>query len=150
MTVEQRDIGATCLIKTLQCALCLTVGICFLMDDPTTYGSNLTTAEEGVTHMTTIHRDVRDIHTTVIDISATKDTSTIIESSQTTVLSSLVINLLLIVVVSNLYGIEITCGNSIEMTITYEAVKQGYIGRTPYSTTLTATIGVTLNSGNTV
>ena len=68
------------------------------LDDTTSYSSNLTTTEEGVTYYAAIHLDISDIYTTVVDIATTEDTSTIVQGVQFSFLLRLVINLLLVII----------------------------------------------------
>ena len=121
-------------------------------DDTSSNGSYLTTTEEGVSYVTAIHLDVADIHTTIVNITTTKDTSTIIETIRTVARPRLVVQFLLIIVRTYLNIIEIgICGGYIvEMTITDKAIVQCDISCTEYSTTLTTAIGITLDGRNTI
>ena len=96
VTFIEFHIGSTGFIDTLQRtdAVVRSAGI----DNTTTNGRNLTTTKEGITYMAAIHLDVSDVHTTVVDISTTKDTATIKQTVGTITRPCLVVQFLLIVV----------------------------------------------------
>ena len=127
------------------------------INNTTTNSCNLTTSEESVAHVTTIHLHVSDIHTTVVNIAATEDTTTIEQTIGTIARPCLIVQFLLIVVFlirssarPNLKGIEVTSRCRIKMTITDKALVERNIRGSEYGTTLTTTVGITLDSGNTV
>ena len=70
------------------------------MDDTTTDSRNLAATEEGVTHMTAIHRHIREVHTTVVDIATAENAATFVQCAQQSVVPRFVVDLLLIVIVT--------------------------------------------------
>ena len=150
VTFIQFHIGLTSLVNTLQFtyAVILTTGF----DNAATYRSNLTTTKESVTDVSAIHLYVGDIHTTVVDIAATEDTSTVIQTVCTVAYIGLVVQFLLIEIGAYLYILEvfICCRHGIEVTITNKAFIERNVSRTKYGTALTATVGVTINGRNTI
>ena len=150
LAVEHIYACPTSLVDTLQGTD--TVVLSGSLDDTTTDGCNLTTTKECITHYATIHLDVGNIHTTVVDIATTEDTATIVEAVGTVARPSLVVQLLLIVVRAHLYIVEVgfCCRYRVEVTITDKALVQGDVGCSEDRTTLTTAIGVTLDGWNTV
>ena len=78
IAVEHFNMGATRPVDTLQ----RTLGVVNASKHnlSTSYSCNLAATEEGIAHMTAIHRHIGEIHTTVIHIASTKDTAGIIKS----------------------------------------------------------------------
>ena len=147
---KECHISLTSLVYTLQSTNAIVNACCF--NDATSYSGNLTTAKECVTNVTAIHLDIAYIHTTVVDVATTEDTTAIEQAVRTIACPGLVVQLLLIVVRANLYVVEvgICCGNGIEVAIADESLVERDIGSAEDSATLTTAIGVTLNGGNTV
>ena len=102
--------------------------------------------------MTAIHLDIGDVHITIVDITATEDTSTIIKSVCTVTCPCLIVEFLLIVVRAylDIIEVDICCRYGIKMTITDKALVERDVRSTKYSTTLTTTVGVTLNGGQSI
>ena len=77
-TFVQFHTGMSGLINTLQGSyrVLFTRG----NDNATSDGSNLTTTKEGVAHMTAVHRYIRFINTTVINVTTAKDVTTILQA----------------------------------------------------------------------
>ena len=145
---EKFDCSLTGFIDTLQhaYAVVLTAGV----DHTTANSCNLTSTEEGITDVPAIHLHIGDIHTTVVDIAATEDTTTIIQAVRTIACPRLVIQFLLVVVRTHLDIIAVARRHSIETTIANKALVKCDVGRTEYGTALTTTVGITLDSRNTV
>ena len=76
MTGIEGDMRLTSLIDALQRTDGIILATC--RNHATTDSSNLTTTEESIAHVATIHLHVGNVHTTVVDIASTEDTSTII------------------------------------------------------------------------
>ena len=150
LTLEEFNAGLTSLVDTLQGTVAVVNTCC--LDDTTSDSGNLTTSEECVTYHAAVHLYVCYIHTTVVDISATEYTSTIIESVSAVARPSLVVQFLLIVVRAHLYMVEvgICCRYAAEVTITNKALVQSDVCCTEHGTTLTTTVGVTLDGWDTV
>ena len=105
----------------------------------TSYSSNLAAAKDTVTHTSAIHLNVGVVHTTIVDIAATEDTTTLIEFVGTdTIFCRLIIDFLFVF------------SGCIEVPVAHIAIHHLEIRGTIDSTTLTATIGITFNSGDTV
>ena len=110
--------------------------------------------------MTAIHLDISLVHATVVDISATEDTATVIQTVDTVTRPGLVVELLLIVackctrtvfdigkgIGAKMYQLVLV----LEEAVTDIALLERDIRRTEYGTTLTATVGVTLNGRQTI
>ena len=137
----------------------------------TTYGSNLTTSEDAGTNLTTIHRHVGNIDTTVIDITTTIETTRLIEAVATQthftclVVIGFIVKLRLItgwISSSRILGVWIRSGRiyhrtlivlhltCIQMDIAYIAIAEREVCLTKHGTTLATTIGITLNGRNTL
>ena len=140
----------TCLIDTYQGAdaVVLTCSI----DDTTTNGSNLTTAEEGIADVSAIHLHIGDIHTTVVDVATTEDTTTVIQSVGAVARPGLVVQFLLIVIRAylNIFEVGICGGYAVEVSITDISIVECDIRGTEYGTTLTTTVCITLDGRKTV
>ena len=141
-------IGPTSLVDSLQYthAVVLSAGI----DDTASDSRNLTTSEEGVTHVTTIHLHVGDIHTTVVDIATTEDTAAVVQTVGAIARPCLIVQFLLVVVRAFLNIVKVARRNGIEVAIADKALVERDVRGSEYSTALTAAICVTLDSGNTV
>ena len=106
--------------------------------------------------MTAIHLDVGDVNTTVVDISTSEDTATIIQTVGTITLPSLVVQFLLIIIRTIFqirYRVRILMLKIVlagEVTISYKAIIERNVGSTIDRSTLTATIGITLNGRNAI
>ena len=150
VTFVELDVGFTCFIDTLQRTdtVVLTAGV----DDASSNSRNLTSTEEGVAHVTAIHLHVSNIHTTVVDIAATENTAAIVQTVCTVARPCLVMQFLLVVIITYLYIVEVgICGGyGIKMAIANKAFVHRDMRRTEHGTTLTTTIGVTLDGRNTI
>ena len=101
--------------------------------------------------MTAIHRHVSEIHTTIIDIAATKDTTCVIKAFvflevSVFILVCIVFYLLLISFI-DIGRISIVCTILI-IYVTNIAVVQRNVGGAPDCTAFSATVGITLNVRN--
>ena len=81
VTIIQFHTGMSCLIDTLQGSY--RVFFTRHINNTTSDCRNLSTTEERVTHMTAVHRDIRSVNTTVIDIATAKDITTILQTRST-------------------------------------------------------------------
>ena len=131
MTFVQSDVGLTSLDDG--------GGTANRGNHTTTDSSNLAATKDTVAHTAAVHHHVGVIYTTVVDIAATEDTTTIIEVVGTdTVFCSLVVDLLLIV---------ISC---LKIPVAHITVQHLDIRGTKDGTALAAAIDISLNSGDTV
>ena len=161
MTAIHLYLGLARTVKTRQCVDDVLTMLC-LCDGTTAHGCNLTTAEGAVADMTIVDSYMGLINTTVIDITAAEDITGFI---QIAVGDKLTCGLVFIGVVDNLF-LVVLCDSfswgvnnpshfvlllvGLEVYITNPAVVHGDIGSTIHSTTLAATVGITLNGWHTI
>ena len=120
MPLIEGNISLSSLVDALQG----TYGVVFTrgIDDTTTDCRDLTTTEEGVTHMTAIHKDMAFVHTTVVNVATTEDTARVVEAVGAVTIESLVIQFLLVVVITDCQIVPRVCRLRIKVAITYKAV----------------------------
>ena len=94
MTVQQFHIGLTSLVNSLQFTYRIVLSA--KNDDTTTDGGNLTSTEETVTYISAHHLHVCHIHTTVVDITSSEDTTGVFQAVSTITRPSFVVNFLFI------------------------------------------------------
>ena len=76
IAIIQGNMGFTSLVDTLQFAN--RVILARRINDTSTNSCNFTATEQSITNMTAIHQNMAVVHTTVVDITATIDTTTIV------------------------------------------------------------------------
>ena len=109
-------------------------------------GCNLTATKDTVTNEAAIHLDVRIVHTTVVDIAATKGVSATHQTVMTHVVGpGLVVQLLFVVLVP--LGGRIVLPSRV-IDVADIAVVDGEVGCSEDSTALATTIDVTLDGGH--
>ena len=146
MAVVQFHMGLAWAIDTLQRAhrffLSINSFFCFL--NPSTSDSrNLTATKEGVTHMAAVHLHISEVHTTIVDVATSEDTAGIIKIC-------ICLEMTVFVSISFVFNLFIVEARSIIVSVTHIAVVHDDMCGSPDSTTLATTIGVALNSWNTI
>ena len=147
MTVIKIDMRNTCLVYFRQLTYFVgnAVSVFRLVSSTTANGCNLTTTEDTVAHKAAIHPDISNINTTVVDIATSKQTATI--EQRTILIGGLIVNLLQIAFVNSCLGV-VSAISIID--IADIAVVQRQVRRTIDRSTLTTTVGITLDGGNAV